>query len=73
LAKEINAYKIEIDCECGKPNAIENMIGCEGIKGKKKLCNVWKHRSCAGNLKGKLPFSKQWIRCSLIYFCSNFI
>ena len=23
------------DCECGKPNAIENMIGCEGIKGKK--------------------------------------
>jgi len=29
------------------------MIGCEGIKGK-KLCNIWKHRSCAGNknLKG---------------------
>jgi hypothetical protein len=48
---KINTYKIEIDCECGKPNAIENMTGCEGIKGK-KLCNVWKHRSCAGNLKG---------------------
>jgi hypothetical protein len=32
---KINTYKIEIDCECGKPNAIENMIGCEGIKGKK--------------------------------------
>jgi hypothetical protein len=31
---KINTYKIEIDCECGKPNAIENMIGCEGIKGK---------------------------------------
>jgi hypothetical protein len=30
---KINAYTIEIDCECGKPNAIENMIGCEGIKG----------------------------------------
>ena len=50
---KINTHIIEIDCECGKPNAIENMIGCEGIKGK-KLCNIWKHRSCAGNknLKG---------------------
>ena len=28
---KINTHKIEIDCECGKPNAIENMIGCEGI------------------------------------------
>ena len=28
---KINTYKIEIDCECEKPNAIENMIGCEGI------------------------------------------
>ena len=27
----INTHKIEIDCECGKPNAVENMIGCEGI------------------------------------------
>ena len=34
---KINTYKIEIDCECGKPNAIENMTGCEGIKGKKTL------------------------------------
>ena len=34
---KINTYKIEIDCECGKPNAIENMIGCEGIKGKKNF------------------------------------
>jgi hypothetical protein len=41
-------HKIEIDCQCGKPNAIENMIGCEGIKGK-TLCNIWKHMSCAGN------------------------
>jgi hypothetical protein len=49
---KINTYKTEIDCECGKPNAIENMIGCEGIKGKKKLCNVWKYSSCVGNLKG---------------------
>ena len=32
---KINTHKIEIDCECGKQNAIENMIGCEGIKGKK--------------------------------------
>ena len=32
---KINTYKIEIDCECGKPNAIENMIWCEGIKSKK--------------------------------------
>jgi hypothetical protein len=28
---KINTHKIEIDCECGKPNVIENMIGCEGI------------------------------------------
>ena len=50
---KINTHKIEIDCQCGKPNAIENMIGCEGIKGK-KLSNISKHRSCAGNknLKG---------------------
>jgi hypothetical protein len=34
---KINTYKIEIDCECGKPNTIENMIGCEGIKGKKNI------------------------------------
>jgi hypothetical protein len=34
---KINTYKIEIDCECGKPNAIENMIGCEGIKDRKTL------------------------------------
>jgi hypothetical protein len=34
---KINTYKIEIDCECGKPNAIENMIACEGIKGKKNF------------------------------------
>jgi hypothetical protein len=34
---KINTHKIEIDRECGKPNAIENMIGCEGIKGKKTL------------------------------------
>jgi hypothetical protein len=32
---KINTHKIEIDCECGKQNAIENMIECEGIKGKK--------------------------------------
>ena len=50
---KINTHKIEIDCQCGKPNAIENMIGCEGIKDK-TLCNIWKHMSCAGNknLKG---------------------
>lgn len=50
---KINTHKIEIDCECGQPNTTEDMIGCEGIEGK-KLCNVWKHRSCAGNknLKG---------------------
>jgi hypothetical protein len=34
---KINTHKIEIDCECGKPNTIENMIGCEGIKGKKNF------------------------------------
>ena len=32
---KINTYTIEIDCECGKPSAIENMIGCEEMKGKK--------------------------------------
>jgi hypothetical protein len=46
---KINTHNIEIDCECGKPNTIENTIGCEGIKGK-KLCNIWKHKSCAGNI-----------------------
>ena len=34
---KINTHTIEIDCECGKPNAIENMIGCEGIKDRKTL------------------------------------
>ena len=34
---KINTYKIEIDCEFGKPNAVENMTGCEGIEGKKNF------------------------------------
>jgi hypothetical protein len=44
---KINTHTIEIDCECGKPNAIENMIGCEGIKekhalvGEQKLLNYF--------------------------------
>ena len=34
---------IDIDCTCGLPNTIYDMIGCEGID-----CGKWYHKSCAG-------------------------
>ncbi|CAG2232922.1 unnamed protein product [Mytilus edulis] len=37
---------ISINCDCGKPDTIEDMVGCEGKTGR-KMCDVWTHRSCA--------------------------
>ena len=37
---------IEANCECGEADSIENMVGCEWKNGV-KICNVWKHISCA--------------------------
>ena len=42
-------HLIPINCDCGSPDTIEDMIGCEGENGR-KLCNMWRHKSCAGNI-----------------------
>ncbi|CAG2193722.1 unnamed protein product [Mytilus edulis] len=46
---------ISINCDCGKPDTIEDMVGCEGKTGR-KMCDVWTHRSCAKNMKGNSWF-----------------
>ncbi|CAG2210308.1 unnamed protein product [Mytilus edulis] len=38
---------VECNCECGKCDSVEDMLGCEWQKGVKK-CNIWKHFSCTG-------------------------
>ena len=38
---------VEMNCECGLADAVEDMVGCDWKKGIKS-CNVWKHKSCAG-------------------------
>ena len=44
-----------MSCKCGLPDTIENMIGCEGKNAKGKICDVWKHKSCAkSEMVGKI-------------------
>ena len=33
--------KIECNCRCGKPDCLEDMVGCDWIDGK---CNIWYHK-----------------------------
>ncbi|CAC5423718.1 unnamed protein product [Mytilus coruscus] len=44
---------VECNCECGKCDSVEGMLGCEWQKGVKK-CNIWKHGSCTGMKKGDI-------------------
>ena len=37
---------IVLSCECGNPDTIEDMIGCDWKSGH-KTCSTWKHKSCA--------------------------
>ena len=40
-------HTIYMNCKCGNPDTIEDMIGCDWKSGN-KTCNIWTHKSCTG-------------------------
>ena len=46
--KKPKVVNIPCHCPCGKPDVMEEMIGCDGLDG---TCDVWKHLSCANVAK----------------------
>lgn len=43
----IYARRIDSNCQCGKPDVFENMIGCEAKRGRIN-CAKWVHQTCSG-------------------------
>ncbi|XP_063408167.1 uncharacterized protein LOC134691530 [Mytilus trossulus] len=46
----IYARRIDSNCQCGKPDVFENMIGCEAKRGRIN-CAEWVHQTCSGVLE----------------------